>query len=115
MIILRNPKSLLKGPRNYGGKWMDPVSLSSSRVWRRTFPQVCVDAHVACCSSQTLVFPVWDVFFGLGVDVLFGQPEVDDVDGVLPLAARPAHQEVLRLDVPVDQTPGVNIFHPCDL
>lgn len=76
-------------------------SLCSER-FLRTFPQVCVDAHVARRPRQALVLPVRDVFFGLGVDVLFGQAEVDDVDGVLAFAARPAHEEVFRLHVSVD-------------
>lgn len=58
------------------------------------------------------MLPVRDVFFGLGVDVLFGQPEVDDVNGVLPFAARSAHEKVFWLHVPVDQTAGVNVLHP---
>lgn len=80
-----------------------------------TFPQVRVDAHVSGGSSQTLVFSVRDVFFGLRVDVFFRQAKVDDVNGVLPFGARPAHQEVLWLHVSVDQAPGVDVFHPSDL
>lgn len=56
-------------------------------IFSLTFSQVCVDAHVACCSSQTLVLPVWDVFFGLRVYVLFGQTKIDDVNGVLSFAS----------------------------
>lgn len=74
-----------------------------------------VDTHVSCRPRQALVLSVWDVFFGLWVDVLFGQAEINDVDGVLPFAARPPHQEILWLDVSVDQAFGVNILHPCDL
>jgi len=77
-----------------------------------TLSQVRVDAHVARRPGQTLVLPVGDVFFGLGVDVLFGQPKVDDVDRVLPLASRPPNQEVLRLHVSVYQTLGVDVLHP---
>lgn len=82
---------------------------------RLTFAQVCVDAHVSGGPSQALVFSVGDVFLGLWVDVLFGQAKVDDVNGVLPFGARPAHQEVLWLHVSVDQAPGVDVFHPSDL
>lgn len=78
---------------------------------RLTFSQVCIDAHISCSSSQTLVFPVWDVFLGLWVYVFFRQAKVYDVDGVLPFGARPAHQEVLRLHVSVDQAPGVDKLH----
>lgn len=80
-----------------------------------TFPEVCVDAHVSCGPCQALVLAVRDVFFGLRVDVLFGQAKINDVDGVLPLAPWPPHQEVLWFDVSVDEAFGVNVFHPCDL
>ena len=70
-----------------------------------------VDAHVARRARQALVLAVGDVLLGLWVDVLLGHAEVDDVDGVLPLGARPAHQEVLRLHVPVDQAPCVDKLH----
>lgn len=80
-----------------------------------TFPQVCVDAHVSSGASQALMLPVRDVFFGLGVYVFFGKAEVDNVNGVLPLRARPAHQEVLGLDVSIYQTPCVNVLHPRNL
>ena len=80
-----------------------------------TFSQVCVDAHVAGCSSQTLVLPVGDVFFGLRVYVLFGQTKVNDVDGVLPLASWPPNQEVLWLHISVYQTLGMDILHSCYL
>lgn len=80
-----------------------------------TFPQVCVNAHVAGRPSQTLVLPVRDVFFGLGVYVLFGQTKVDDVDGVLPLASWPPNQEIFWLHISVYQTLGVDILHPCYL
>ena len=84
-------------------------------MWGLTFAQVRVDAHVAGRARQTFVLPVRDVFFGFRVDVLFGQTKVDDVDGVLPLGAWPAHQEVLRLHVTVDQALGVHVLHPGDL
>lgn len=61
------------------------------------------------------MFSVGDVFFGLRVDVLFGQAKVDDVNGVLPFGARTAHQEVLWLHISVDQAPGVDVLHPGDL
>lgn len=76
---------------------------------------MCVNAHVACRPSQTLVLPVGDVFFGLRVYVFFGQTKVDDVDGVLPLASRPSNEKVFWLHISVYQTLGVNILHPCYL
>lgn len=80
-----------------------------------TFPEVRVDAHVSRRPRQALVLSVGDVFFGLGVNVLLGQAKVNDVDGVLTLAARPPHQEVLWLDISVDQAFGVNVLHSRDL
>lgn len=76
---------------------------------------MCVNAHVARRPSQTLVLPVWDVFFGLGVYIFFGQTKVNDVDGVLPLASGPPDEEVLGFYISVDQTLGVHILHPCYL
>lgn len=58
---------------------------------------------------------IWDVLLSLRVDVLLGQPKVDDVDGVLPLAARPPNQEVLGLHVTVDEALGVHVLHARDL
>lgn len=96
--------------------WASLHSVETGKVGEGlTFAQMCIDAHVAGCASQAFVFPVRDVFFGLWVNVLFGKPKVNNVDGVLPLAAGPAHQEVLRLYVPIYQAPSVNILHPCYL
>lgn len=79
-----------------------------------TLAQVRVDAHVARRARQALVLAVRDVLLGLRVDVLLGQAKVDDVDGVLPLAARPPNQEVLRLHVAVDEALGMHILHARD-
>lgn len=57
------------------------------------------------------MFSVWDVFFGLWVNVFFCQAKVYDVDGVLPFRARSAHQEVLGLHISVDEAPGVDELH----
>lgn len=46
----------------------------------RTSTQVRVDTHVPRCPAQTLSFPVRDVLFRLGVPVLLGHAEIDDVD-----------------------------------
>lgn len=80
-----------------------------------TLAQVRVDAHVARCARQALVLAVWDVLLGFRVDVLLGQPEVDDVDRVLPLAARPPDQEVLGLHIAVDEALGMHVLHARDL
>ena len=39
-----------------------------------------VDAHVPRRSAQTLSFPVGDVLFRLGVAVLLGHTEIDDMN-----------------------------------
>lgn len=80
-----------------------------------TFAKMRVDAHVSRCARQALVLPVRDVFFGLRVNVFFGQTKVYDVDCVLPLAAWPPNQKVLRFDIAVYQALGVDILHPCYL
>ena len=41
--------------------------------------QVCVDAGIAGCACEVLVFAVGDVHMRLGITVLFGQSEVDEM------------------------------------
>ena len=67
-----------------------------------------VDAGITGSTSQVLVLSVWDVEVGLGIAVLLGQTEIDNVDLVAALAN--AHEEVVRLDVTVNEVAGVNIF-----
>lgn len=64
---------------------------------------MCVDAHVSCCARQRFALSVGDVLLGLGVAVLLGHAEVDDVDDVGRLGARAADEEVVGLDVAVDE------------
>ena len=45
---------------------------------------------------------------GLGVTVLLGQTEINDVDLVSAFAN--SHQEIVGLDISVDETLGVDIF-----
>lgn len=80
-----------------------------------TFPQMCIDAHVSSSSSQTLVFPVWNVFLSVWVYILLCQAKVYNVNGVLPFGARSAHQEVLWLHIAIDEVPGVNKLHSSNL
>ena len=47
---------------------------------RLFFAQVSIDAHVSGCAREGFVLSVGNVFVGVGVDVLLGQAEVDDVD-----------------------------------
>lgn len=91
------------------------LGLSSTCVWSwaedLTFSEVCVNAHISSCSSQTLVFPIWNVFLGLWVNVFFCQAKVYDVDGVLPFGAWSPYKEVLRFYVSIDQASGMNELH----
>lgn len=80
-----------------------------------TFSQVGVDRHVAGGPCETLVLPVRNVFFGLGIDVLFSQAKVDDVDDVLLLVPLPPDEEVLWLHVSVDEVLGVDVLNPGEL
>ncbi len=74
-----------------------------------------VDAHVSGGAGERLVFPVRDVFVRLRVDVLLGEPEVDDVADVLLLVGLAADEEVLRLHVSVDEVLTVHVLHPRQL
>lgn len=58
------------------------------------------------------MLPVWNVFFGLGVDVLFGQAKVNDVDNMFLLVPLSSDEKVFRLHVSVDEVLGVHVLHP---
>ncbi len=62
---------------------------------------MCINGSVSCSAGEVFVFPVGNVLVGPVVAVLLGQPKVNDVDQV-PLLPE-AHEEVVRLDVPVDE------------
>ena len=82
---------------------------------RRTFPEVCVDAHGPCGAGEALVLAVRDVLVGLRVDVLLGQAKVNDVDNVLVRRAVPAHEVVFWLHVSVYQVFAVHILYSGNL
>lgn len=58
------------------------------------------------------MLPVWDVFFGLGVDVFFGQAKVDDVDNMLLFIPLTSDEKVFGFNVSVDEVFGVDVLHP---
>jgi hypothetical protein len=62
-----------------------------------------VDTHVTRSARERLAFPVWDMLLRLGITVLLGHTEVDNVDNVSALGARAADEEVIRLNIPVDE------------
>jgi hypothetical protein len=74
--------------------------------------QMGVDAHVSSGTGQGLAFPVGDVLLRLGIAVLLGHAEVDDVDDIGALSARAADEEVVGLDVAVDEILLVDGLHP---
>lgn len=74
-----------------------------------------IDRHVAGSASQTLVFPVRNVFFGLGINVLFGQAKVDDVDDVFLLIPLSSNEKVFRFYISIDEVFRVHILHSRNL
>lgn len=77
-----------------------------------TDTQVGVDGGVTSGASQVLVLSVRNVEVCLGVAVLLGQTEIDNVDLVTPLSN--AHEEVVRLDVTVNEALGVDVLDTAD-
>lgn len=63
--------------------------------------QVSVDRGVTSSTSKVLVLSVGNVEVSLGVSVLLGQTEIDNVDLVATFAN--AHKEVVGLDISVDK------------
>lgn len=61
------------------------------------------------------MFPVWNVFFGLGVDVLFGQAKVNDVDDVFLFISLPSDEKVFRFYISIDEVFRVHILHSRNL
>ena len=72
-----------------------------------------VDASISGRAGQVLVLPVGDVKVSLGVAVLLGETEVDDVDLVAALAN--THQEVVGFDITVDEVAGVDVLNTGNL
>lgn len=70
-----------------------------------------VDGHVAGSASQALMLPVWNVFFGLGVDVFFGQAEVNNVDNVLLFIPLPPNEKIFRFYISIDEVFRMHILH----
>lgn len=70
-----------------------------------------VDGHVSGRAGEGFALSVRNVLFRLGVTVLFGHAEVNDVDDIGRLGTRSADEEVVRLDVAIDQVLLVNRLH----
>ncbi len=67
-----------------------------------------VDRRVARRPRQVLVLAVGDVLVAPRVPVLLGEPEIDDVNNMLPFPQ--PDQEIVRLDVAVDEAFGMDVF-----
>ena len=78
-----------------------------------TDTKMCVDGGVACRASQVLVLSVRDVLVRAGITVFLGQAKVNDVHQVALLAE--PHEEVVRLDIPMDEVLGVDVLNAADL
>ena len=71
-----------------------------------------VDAHVAGCTGEALVFPVGDVLLCRGIDEELGKTEVDDVDDVHLLRRPPTNKEVFGFYVSIDDEFGMHVLYP---
>ena len=72
-----------------------------------------VHSGIPGCAGQVFSIAVRDVLTCLGVSEPLGQAEIDDVDEVLLLLN--SNEEVVRLDVSVQEVPGVNEFKSLQL
>jgi hypothetical protein len=77
--------------------------------------QVSVDTHVTRRTGERLALSVWNVLLRLGVTVLLGHTEVDDVNYIGTLRAWSTNEEVVRLDVAVDEILLVDGLNPRQL
>ena len=75
-------------------------------------PKMGVDTHVTSGTRERLAFSVRDVLLRLGVTVLLGHAEVDNVDNVGSFGAGAADKEVVGLDVAVDEVLLVDGLNP---
>jgi hypothetical protein len=66
-----------------------------------TDAQMSVDGSITGSTGQVLILTVWDVEMSLGVTVLLGKTEINDIDLVTTLSY--AHEEVVWLDITVDE------------
>ena len=62
-----------------------------------------VDAHIPSRATETLPLTVRNMLLRLRVTILLRHPKVYHVNHVRVLRSRPAYEEVVGFDVPVDQ------------
>jgi len=71
-----------------------------------------IDRSVPSGTSQVLVLPVGDMQVSLGVSVLLGETEINDIDLIASLSN--THEEIVGLDISVDKVSRVNVFDSRD-
>jgi hypothetical protein len=74
--------------------------------------QMGIDRSVPSSTSQVLVLPVGDMQMSLGVSVLLGETEINDIDLIASFPN--AHEEIVGLDISVDKVSRVNVFDSRD-
>jgi hypothetical protein len=74
--------------------------------------QMSIDRSVPSGTSQVLVLPVGDMQVSLGVSVLLGQTEINDIDLIASFPN--AHEEIVGFDISVDKVSRVNVFDSRD-
>jgi len=79
---------------------------------RRTFAQMCINAHVTSCACQALVLAVWNMFVCLRVNVFLCESKVYYVDNVSPLGRLSADKKVLRFHITINQVLWMYVLHP---
>ena len=90
----------------------------NGKVWSkedgrtRTDPEMGVDAGITSGAGQVLVLSVGDVEMRLGVTILLGETEVDDVHLIATLTD--PHEEIVGLDVTMDEGLGVDVLDAGD-
>lgn len=77
-----------------------------------TNTKVSVDGGITSSARQVLVLSVRNVEVRLGVTVLLGQTEVNNIDLIAAFAD--AHQEVVGLNITVDERLGVDVLDARD-
>lgn len=77
-----------------------------------TNTKMSIDRGISGGTGKVLVLTVGNVEVSLGVTVLLGKTEIDDVDLVASLAD--THEEVVGLDIAVDERLGMDVFDSRD-
>lgn len=68
-----------------------------SQNLRFTYTQMRINGCITGSSGQVLVFSIWDVKVRPRITVLFGEPKINHVHLISPLAV--PHQEIIRLNI----------------